>query len=124
MKKKSTLLFLKDCFATLVAIIFIIDAIKSTLKLKEPPFQALGQKLFANISESILETTTITSLNLDNANTTKKPLDINDQLKKSELEASFYFSVLLFIITFLVCMGLKEFRDKPFLPSKVISVCN
>jgi len=123
-KKFNSSYFLKDCFATLVAIIFIIDAIKSTLKLREPPYQALDQKLFTNISESILETTTISSLNLDNANTTKKLLDINDQLKKSELEASFYFSVLLFIVTFLVCMGLKEFRDKPFLPSKVISICN
>ena len=47
---------------------------------------------------------------------------LTGSLEKSQYEARFYFSVILFIITFIVCMGLKSFRNKPFLPSKVMII--
>ena len=76
-----------------------------------------------NMSTFTTTSTTTTLLaSLNNINTTKNSLgidELNTLLNKTELQSTFFFSILLFIITFIVCMGLKSFRDKPFLPSKV-----
>lgn len=95
--------FTEDCFATLVAIIFIIDAIKSTFGLRKAPNNiANGTKPMANMTT--------------NTN------DLEGQLTHAVQEANFFFSCLLFLITFAVCMGLKSFRNKPYLPTKV-NIC-
>jgi hypothetical protein len=129
--------FTEDCFATLVAIIFIIDALKSTANLRKPAsssgklpsphtstFLNNETLLFGNNEdESNLtafggETTTTTTPII--ATSTKSQVEL-DYLKASN-DAVFFFSVLLFIFTFFVCMTLKAFRNKPFLPSKVRSL--
>lgn len=98
--------FTEDCFATLVAIIFIIDAIKSTIGLRKLDDDYMPNKT---------------------ANMTMKPIAVDPnsleyQLKKATQDANFFFSCLLFLITFAVCMGLKSFRNKPYLPTKVPAV--
>lgn len=98
--------FTEDCFATLVAIIFIIDALKSTYNLRH------GKKLPVLISndtdEDYNQTTPMSQLEMD--------------YLKSKTNAEFYFSVVLFVLTFSVCMTLKAFRNKPYLPSNVNQV--
>jgi hypothetical protein len=115
--------FTEDCFATLVAIIFIIDAIKSTVNLrhgKKAKAAIVSSPLldndtfFADDDESNFTFTTAAAVPYD---TTKSPLQVS--YEKVTNDAVFFFSVLLFLLTFFVCMSLKAFRDKPFLPSKV-----
>ncbi len=96
--------FFKDCFATLVAIIFIIDAFKSTWGLRKPR----GSEILVTNSNSTNES------NFNISTTTFSPL------VQSETNAKFYFSIILFFLTFFLSSSLKEFRHKPFLPSKVI----
>jgi len=91
--------FTEDCFATLVAIIFIMDAFKSTIALRKSPFERTS---VVNSSSNVTST-----------------LAPETQLEVAERNVSFYFSVLLFFFTFIVCMSLKGFRNKPFLPSKI-----
>jgi hypothetical protein len=93
--------FTEDCFATLVAVIFIMDAFKSTIALRNP---RSDRSEVANSSW--------------NETTTQAP-SLETQLVVAERNVSFYFSVLLFFLTFIVCMSLKGFRNKPFLPSKI-----
>ena len=101
----------KECFATLVAIIFIIDAIKSTIQLKNP------RKIDAKQASGLMLNST--DLMSDELLNTTKLMMAETPLEKASRESSFFFSVLLFLMTFAVCMTLKSFRDKPFLPSKV-----
>jgi hypothetical protein len=112
--------FTEDCFATLVAIIFIIDAIKSTLNLRKMQLPAAPSNVFLNYTEDLLEDDHNHSLAYTQASYTV--LDENSleyMYKKSNQQAVFYFSFLLFIMTFFICMTLKSFRNQPFLPSKV-----
>ena len=92
--------FTEDSFATLVAIIFIIDAVKSTIGLRhsDPVSKKNNATLF---------------------NQSSKRDGFNFDLKDSNQETYFYFSVLLFLLTFFVSSTLKGFRNKPYLPSKV-----
>ena len=94
--------FTEDCFATLVAIIFIMDAFKSTIALRNAPSDRTA---VFNLSS--------------NVTTTQAPPSLETKLEEAERNVSFYFSVLLFFFTFIVCMSLKGFRNKPFLPSKI-----
>jgi hypothetical protein len=95
--------FTEDCFATLVAIIFIMDAFKSTIALRNPPSDRTA---VVNSSSNV-------------TSTQQAPPSLETQLKEAERNVSFYFSVLLFFFTFIVCMSLKGFRNKPFMPSKI-----
>lgn len=104
--------FTEDCFATLVAIIFIIDAIKSTLSLRKP--DEIEILTLANSFSN----TTFTSMN----NVSSSFYDSFDyKLYLANKDSDFFFSCLLFILTFAVCMGLKSFRNKPYLPTKVLT---
>lgn len=108
--------FTEDCFATLVAIIFIIDAIKSTVNLRRGGKKS--SKAFAPLggNDSFLADEYLNNI----TTTTPPPPDSYEALYyKYSQEAAFFFSVILFVLTFAVCMTLKSFRDKPFLPSKV-----
>lgn len=92
--------FTEDSFAALVAIIFIIDAIKSTYKLKYGPKKIGIQPDFnSTMNGTIFES----DLGVD-----------------PQQQTYFYFSIILFLITFFVSSSLKEFRNKPYLPTKVI----
>lgn len=111
--------FTEDCFATLVAIIFIIDAIKSTFglrKLPDEPKSASSAVLNGSSSKSLFGSNLTTLA----AKTTLNPNSVEYQLKQATQEANFFFSCLLFLITFAICMKLKAFRTKPYLPTKVV----
>lgn len=88
--------FTEDSFATLVAVIFIIDALKSTLHLKDLPDEIKPLINSTNINDTI-----------------------NYEYEIAAHERNYFFSILLFLLTFFVCITLKQFRNKPYLPSKV-----
>ena len=109
--------FTEDCFATLVAIIFVIDAIKSTLKLRFSRPKVSNDLLFdINSTNSSLLSNYTTPEPFENV--TNTVLMQSSDIDVANQRAVFYFSVLLFLMTFVICMGLKSFREKPFLPSK------
>ena len=85
--------FTEECFASLVAIVFIIDAFKMTHKLK--------------------------SAEATNSNLTSTHWDSRKENDLAKNEAVFYFSLILFIMTLVICVVLKSFRNKTFLPTKV-----
>ena len=93
--------FTEDCFATLVAIVFIIDSLKSTLSLKNSDY---FKKLNRNSTQII--------------NISVPSIDL--QIKSAKQDSVFYFSLLLFFLTFTICGALKSFRNKPYLPNRVI----
>ena len=131
--------FTEDCFATLVAIIFIIDAIKNTVKLK----RIKQTVILTTLPPSAYETTTIAELPaitvssvIDNVVQTTTQLTQNElmtssklvddakfsaNLQKEEHEKNFYFSLIIFLMTFIICIGLKTFRNRAYMPSKVNS---
>lgn len=115
--------FTEDCFATLVAIIFIIDAIKSTLHLRDldeadlvVKASSLTADSYSNVTDEMETMSNLTMSSVEYIN--KNSPDY--ALIKMTREADFFFSVILFLMTFVICMGLKEFRNKPFLPTKVL----
>lgn len=93
--------FTEDSFASLVAIIFIIDSIKYTAKLRNPEYNEI---------QAFNETSNSTEF-------IKEFVQSEDKQ-----QACFFFSIILFLATFFICSFLKEFRNKPFLPTKVCSV--
>lgn len=109
--------FTEDCFATLVAIIFIIDAIKSTIALRKveivKDFKVYQVSNLTNMS-SLFNNTLLSATPVLSA--------IELELQASAQNSKFLFSVILFLLTFFVCSTLKEFRTKPYLPSKVIYI--
>jgi hypothetical protein len=107
--------FTEDCFATLVAIIFIIDALKSTANLRKAG-KSKVLTAFADAANSSLTNANDTSFK----NVSSSQMEVNLALAKND--AVFFFSVLLFVFTFFVCMTLKSIRSKPFLPSKVYQI--
>jgi hypothetical protein len=90
--------FTEECFASLVAIVFIIDALKMTAKLKNT---TKDQNKKFGFNET---------LDTDS-------FEINKQYLKKE--ATFYFSLILFIMALAICFVLKSFRNKTYLPTKV-----
>jgi hypothetical protein len=110
--------FTEDCFATLVAVIFIIDAFKSTLKLRffRPQVHDLHHDL--NTTNNTFSSNITTPEPFEN-NASSLVLPQISDIDQANQKAVFYFSILLFLMTFVICKGLKSFRDKPFLPTKV-----
>jgi hypothetical protein len=131
--------FTEDCFASLVAVIFIIDAIKSTIELGDVnPFLLINST--AAIQTSALPpNTTYDPMNsslvstilgdqqpgkpLLRASKEKENTAFNSRLEYdlyvAESKSVYYFSVILFLLTFTICLGLRSFRNQPFLPSRV-----
>lgn len=109
--------FTEDCFATLVAIVFIIDAIKNVLNMRNGK-QGIS---LTTMSPSLAIATDPNSTYFDyssyttEASSTKATPTANPK----ESRSVFYFSVLLFLLTFFICTSLTNFRKKPYLPSKV-----
>jgi len=133
--------FTEDCFASLVALIFIYDAIREILKIRQRYPVNYRPNVLLDYSCSCVFT------DLDENETEINDTSIVDYLfhgenlnKTSQLACVkaggvvagsgcltpvyhadiFFFSVLLFVFTFFICMALKEFRHSSFFPSKVI----
>lgn len=132
--------FTEDCFASLVAVIFIYDAIRGILKIRAlfpvnyRPNTLLDYScscLFTDIgeNETTLNDTSVidylfhgTNLNRSSqiACTHAGGFVIGSGCSTPVYHADiFFFSVLLFLCTFLICMGLKEFRQSLFFTTKV-----
>lgn len=133
--------FTEDCFATLVAIIFIIDAIKNTLKLKKikqsPTLATLAAPIESVTTIESLATSTspgtliseivqaATTTAAQSANLVAMTTTVDEDenfavsLRKEEHEKNFYFSLIIFLMTFIICIGLKAFRNRAYMPSKV-----
>ncbi len=134
--------FTEDCFASLVALIFIYDAIREILKIRQlypvnyRPNTLLDYScscLFTDIeqNETDLNDTYLVDYLFHGIN-----LNESSQLACTKAGGFitgsgcltpvyhadiFFFSVLLFVFTFFICMALKEFRHSAFFPSKVSS---
>ena len=132
--------FTEDCFASLVAFIFIYDAIREILKIRKlypvnyRPDVLLDYScscLFTDIGEN--ETSLNDTIMVDYL---FHGLNLNKTSQVACIKAGgfvtgsgcftpvyhadiFFFSVLLFVFTFLICMILKEFRHSLFFSSKV-----
>ena len=113
--------FTEDCFASLVAILFIIDAFKSIFKINSKyPAQIYGDGpkniSFCNCTNSsvllkdIVHAEDCTDLGAVWKCITKTTEFVPDV---------FFFSILIFILTFLICMVLKAFRDSTYFPTFV-----
>ena len=114
--------FTEDCFASLVAIMFIIDAIKSTMSIYSEYPTKIGNKFFKKTAmrgECLCNNTIINSTEI---NDTIKNCQINDtsmECNEKLYPDIFLFSILLFVTTFSICLILKNFRHKNFFPAKV-----
>ena len=107
--------------STLVAIIFIIDAVKSAFNLRKaaisPASSTLSvanRTLYDELDDEFNLSSTIALNTFDTDENS-----VENLYKKTNQQAVFYFSLILFGLTFLICMTLKAFRNQPFLPSKV-----
>lgn len=120
--------FTEDCFATLVAIVFIFDAIKNVYHMRDPhPIQsaahldpvvaaAESSLYYTNDSSLAAASTTTPKLLTSTTSTTVEPAIKPSYMTENDV---YYLSVLLFLLSFFICTTLKEFRKKPYLPSKV-----
>jgi hypothetical protein len=132
--------FTEDCFASLVASIFIYDAIREILNIRKKypvnyrPNILLDYScscVFTDLghNETMISDTTMVDylFNASNLNLTSQKICMK---AGGVVEGSgcatpvyhadiFFYSVLLFIFTFFICMGLQEFRTSAFFPSKV-----
>jgi hypothetical protein len=132
--------FTEDCFASLVALIFIYDAIREILKIRQlypvnyRPKILLDYSCECSFTDIGKNETTIKDKNMvdylfigTNLNETSQAackeaggFVIGSGCSTTVYHADiFFFSVLIFVFTFFICMALKEFRHSPFFPSKV-----
>jgi hypothetical protein len=111
--------FTEDCFASLVAIMFIIDAIKSTISIYSEYPTKIGNKLFktqmTTNNECICNNTLNSTDKIKNCFINGTSIACNEKLYPD----IFLFSILLFITTFSICLILKNFRQKNYFPAKV-----
>ncbi|UJR15917.1 hypothetical protein I4U23_002838 [Adineta vaga] len=135
--------FTEDCFASLVALIFIYDAIREILKIRKiypvnyRPNVLLDYScscLFTDIgyNETTINDTTIVDYLFNGINLNKTSQTACIQAGGFVIGSGcstpvyhadiFFFSVLLFVFTFFICMGLQEFRQSTFFPSKIRTI--
>ena len=132
--------FTEDCFASLIASIFIYDAIREILNLRKvfpinyQPNVPLdyscscvffSNRTFSNSNQSELIKYLSAATNL-NKSTQELCMNVNGFVNGTGCSTPvyhpdiFFFSLLLFLFTFFICMGLQEFRTSAFFPTKVI----
>jgi ABC-type branched-subunit amino acid transport system permease subunit len=109
--------FTEDCFATLVAIVFIIDAIKNVLNMRNGK-QGISLNTLSP-SLAIAADPNSTYFDYSSYTTEASSTKATPTANPKESPSVFYFSVLLFLLTFFICTSLTNFRKKPYLPSKV-----
>lgn len=100
--------FTEECFAGLVASIFIIDALMMTLKLKQFQGYQMDERLTDISGNLSLDRNRIINTNLSYS-----------ELSASKQETVFYFSLILFIMSFMICVMSKEIQTKRYLTTKV-----
>jgi hypothetical protein len=107
--------FTEDCFATLVAIVFIIDAIKNVFKMRTAkiPLKNVDKNINATLAPDEFDNLTIANFS------NNKNENIQVYITGDKQNSVFYLSVLLFLATFFICTTLKGFRKKPYFPTKV-----
>ncbi|CAF0929588.1 unnamed protein product [Rotaria sordida] len=135
--------FTEDCFASLVATIFIYDAIREILNIRKTyPINYERNSIF-NYTCSCVNITSIHNktivhdthminylLSTTNLNQTFQNACINVGGSIIGPKCSppvyyadiFFYSLILFMITFSICMGLQEFRHSKFFPSKIRTI--
>lgn len=91
--------FTEECFASLVAVVFMIDALKMTSKLKQQNHNILSYDY------------ALTSANFSN--------DVNTNVNEKYESSIFYFSLILFLITLFICFSLKSMIVKRYFSTKV-----
>ena len=132
--------FTEDCFASLVALIFIYDAIREILKIRKAypvnydpsaPLDYSCACVFATIGANASKVNHSKALGyLFSGATLNKSAQLACTQAGGLVTGSgcstpvyypdvFFFSVLLFVFTFVICMGLQEFRHSAFFPAKV-----
>ena len=135
--------FTEDCFASLVASIFIFDAIREILKIRKLYPVNYRPDVLLDYSCSCLFTDL--NENQTSINDTKivdylfHGINLNKSSQSSCVQAGgvivgsgcstpvyhadiFFYSVLLFMLTFFICMILQEFRRSSFFPTKVRTI--
>ncbi|CAF3242289.1 unnamed protein product [Rotaria socialis] len=136
--------FTEDCFASLVALIFIFDAIREILHIRVvypinyAPKIPLNYSCFCKIAGiGVSHNKTVLSYN-NTINYLVNAVNLNETSKMACKNLGgrvfgagcttpdyhpdiFFLSVLLFVFTFFICMGLQEFRTSSFFPSKIRS---
>ena len=132
--------FTEDCFASLVALIFIYDAIREILKLRKTypinyhPTAVLDYTCSCVYNTSLTyqawPNRTVIPTFLLRASTLNQTAQMACKAVGGLVKGSgcstpvyqpniFFFCLLLFLFTFFICMGLKEFRNSAFFPTKV-----
>ena len=132
--------FTEDCFASLIALIFIYDAIHQILKIGRnypvnyQPHITLDYTCLCNLTRTVhneitKNNTMIRSYLLNDMNLNKtsqtKCIEQGGSIYGSGCSTPvyyadiFFFSLILFSFTFFICMALQEFRHSAFFPTKV-----
>ncbi len=125
--------FTEESFAALISIIFIYEAFKQLFEIPEGlradlvsnrlgksradelGSNAINMKELLNYSESnktAIFNVTVVSGNLIRSN----------KIDEKTVNEVFFFSIILFILTFLIAYGLQEFKQSRFLPIKVFLI--
>ena len=94
--------FTEDC---LVSVVFIIDAVRSTINLRTLKITDFSQQVQQN--------------NLSISSQWSYEDVKSNELIKAEHKLIFYFSALIFVVTFFICVELKALRNTPYFPTKV-----
>ena len=132
--------FTEDCFASLVALIFIYDAFREVLKIgvRYPvnynPGAVLDYSCSCLFSNATLKNLAVSNTNVPEYLLKGSSLNETAQMVCAEvgglLRGSgcstpvyqpdvFFYSIILFVFTFFICMALQEFRNSSFFPTKV-----
>jgi anion exchange protein len=136
--------FTEDCFASLIAINFIFNAFKNVIKInsKYPMVRMSGSKNLTdnctcfesnstNTTTLISDTTMAATLEhsrlgalVPGVSSLTNCLALNGEWMCAKVSKQYYpdifiFSVLLFIIGFLICIFFERLRDSPFFPSGI-----
>ncbi|UJR30669.1 hypothetical protein I4U23_018193 [Adineta vaga] len=135
--------FTEDCFASLVALIFIYDAIREILKLRKT--YPINYNINAVLDYACSCVLTVGRMNTTGSATSTVPnylftaTTLNETAQMACKAAGgkllgsgcstpvyhpniFFFSLLLFIFTFFICMSLQEFRQSTFFPTKIRTI--
>ncbi|CAF1338245.1 unnamed protein product, partial [Didymodactylos carnosus] len=116
--------FTEDCFASLVAIIFIIDAVRETFDIRKRYPVNYHPDVPLDYNCSCIFPSNSAYNDSDEFNRTEcvklgGSLVGSGCLTPKYYSDIFFFSVLLFFFTFIICLTLKEFRNTKFLPMKI-----
>ena len=107
--------FTEESFAGLISIIFIYESFKQLFETKDD-LRLIALKKQSEMLKQMQQ--------LDNSsnyygNASNPSVSIEDELNPQNVGRIFYFSIILFILTFMIAYLLQEFKTSRFLPTKV-----